>query len=102
MDIRHPDLSGINLVGFRDFFDESNQRLKTGSEFHGTAMTGILASNGTFWGRLASISIALALGPEGSSGQQDISLAIRWCRITKKPILSVQLGSDPAGNGYRN
>ena len=49
MDIRHPDLSGINLVGFRDFFDESNQEVKdVGSEFHGTMMTGILASNGTF------------------------------------------------------
>ena len=67
MDIRHPDLSGINLAGFRDFFDEGNQEVKdVGSEFHGTMMTGILASNGTFLGAApeASISIALALCAE--------------------------------------
>jgi len=39
----------------------------------------------------------LALGPEGSSGQQDrVSLAIRWCRITQEAdIISLSLGSDP-------
>ncbi|DAC42625.1 MAG TPA: S8 family serine peptidase [Candidatus Thalassarchaeaceae archaeon] len=100
MDILHPDLSGINIVGFRDFFDEGNQDIKDiGSEYHGTMMTGILASNGTFLGAApeASISIALALGPEGSSGQQDrVSLAIRWCRITQEAdIISLSLGSDP-------
>ncbi|MAU85141.1 MAG: hypothetical protein CMA21_00845 [Euryarchaeota archaeon] len=100
VDMRHPDLSGINLVGFRDFFDEGNQEVKdVGSEYHGTMMTGILGSNGTFLGAApgASISIALALGPEGSSGQQDrVSLAIRWCRITQQAdIISLSLGSDP-------
>ena len=100
LDILHPDLSDINIVGFRDFFDEGNQEIKDiGSEYHGTMMTGILASNGTFLGAApeASISIALALGPEGSSGQQDrVSLAIRWCRITQEAdIISLSLGSDP-------
>ena len=100
LDILHPDLLDINIVGFRDFFDESNQEIKDiGSEYHGTMMTGILASNGTFLGAApeASISIALALGPEGSSGQQDrVSLAIRWCRITQEAdIISLSLGSDP-------
>ena len=100
LDILHPDLSNINIAGFRDFFDESNQEIKDiGSEYHGTMMVGILASNGTFLGAApeASISIALALGPEGSSGQQDrVSLAIRWCRITQEAdIISLSLGSDP-------
>ena len=100
LDILHPDLSDINIAGFRDFFDESNQEIKDiGSEYHGTMMVGILASNGTFLGAApeASISIALALGPEGSSGQQDrVSLAIRWCRITQEAdIISLSLGSDP-------
>ena len=100
LDILHPDLSDINIAGFRDFFDESNQEIKDiGSEYRGTMMVGILASNGTFLGAApeASISIALALGPEGSSGQQDrVSLAIRWCRITQEAdIISLSLGSDP-------
>jgi serine protease AprX len=100
VDIGHPDLSGINMVGFRDFIDEGNQEVRdVGLEYHGTMMSGILASNGTFLGAApeASISIALALGPEGSSGQQDrVSLAIRWCRITQEAdIISLSLGSDP-------
>jgi serine protease AprX len=100
LDIQHPDLSGINLVGFRDFIEENHQDVRdVGSEYHGTMMTGILASNGTFLGAApeASISVALALGPEGSSGQQDrVSLAIRWCRITQDAdIISLSLGSDP-------
>lgn len=100
IDISHPDFSGINLVGFRDFIEEGNQEVRdVGSEFHGTMMAGIIASNGTFVGVApeASISVALALGPEGTSGQQDrVSLAIRWCRITQEAdIISLSLGSDP-------
>ena len=100
IDISHPDLSRLNLAGFRDFIDDGNQQVRdVGKEFHGTMMTGIIASNGTFLGAApeVSISIALALGPEGSSGQQDrVSLAIRWCRITQEAdIISLSLGSDP-------
>ena len=100
MDAEHPDLSEVNLVGFRDFIDEENQQVRdVGTEFHGTMMAGIIASNGTFVGAApeASISVALALGPEGSSGQQDrVSLAIRWCRITQEAdIISLSLGADP-------
>ncbi len=102
-DISHRDLEGASLVGFRDFYEENNQEVRdVGDEYHGTMMTGLLVANGTFTGAApgVSLSIALALGPEGSSGQQDrVALAIRWCRITQEvDIISLSLGANP-GNG---
>lgn len=99
-DSSHPDLAGMSLVGFRDFYEENNDEVRdVGDEYHGTMMTGLLAANGTFLGAApgVSLSIALALGPEGSSGQQDrVALAIRWCRITQEAdIISLSLGSNP-------
>ena len=100
VDYSHPDLAGMSLVGFRDFYEENNDEVRdVGEEYHGTMMAGLLVANGTFRGAApgVSLSVALALGPEGSSGQQDrVALAIRWCRITQEAdIISLSLGSNP-------
>ncbi|MED5273587.1 MAG: S8 family serine peptidase [Candidatus Thermoplasmatota archaeon] len=99
-DVTHPDLMEVNLVGFRDFYEENNDEVRdVGDEYHGTMMTGLLVANGTFLGAApgVSLSVALALGPEGSSGQQDrVAMAIRWCRITQEAdIISLSLGANP-------
>ena len=100
VDYSHPDLAGMSLAGFRDFYEENNDEVRdVGEEYHGTMMAGLLVANGTFRGAApgVSLSVALALGPEGSSGQQDrVALAIRWCRITQEAdIISLSLGSNP-------
>ena len=100
VDSSHPDMAGMSLAGFRDFYEENNDEVRdVGEEYHGTMMAGLLVANGTFIGAApgVSLSVALALGPEGSSGQQDrVALAIRWCRITQEAdIISLSLGSNP-------
>ena len=100
MDINHPDLMHISLSGFRDFYynDHSNIR-DIGDNSHGTLMSGILLSNGTFMGAAPeiSLSVAISLGPSGKSGQEDmVSQAIRWCRISQDAdIISLSLGANP-------
>ena len=70
-----------------------------GKDYHGTLMAGLLVANGTYVGAAPSVSlsIALALGPEGEAGQADrVALAIRWCRISQDvDIISLSLGGDP-------
>ncbi|DAC67948.1 MAG TPA: hypothetical protein D7I15_00135 [Candidatus Poseidoniales archaeon] len=73
-----------------------------GNDYHGTLMAGLLVANGTYTGAAPEVdlSVAIALGPEGKSGQADrVALAIRWCRITQDAdIISLSLGGDP-GSG---
>ena len=65
-------------------------------------MAGLLVADGKFYGAApgVNLSVALALGPTGTSGQEDrVAQAIRWCRITQKAdIVSLSLGSNP-GDG---
>jgi subtilisin family serine protease len=103
IDIAHPDFSNLTLAGFRDFYEgEHNLVRDVGEDSHGTMMAGLLVANGKFYGAAPGVdlSVALALGPSGTSGQEDrVAQAIRWCRITQKAdIVSLSLGSDP-GDG---
>ncbi len=102
IDIEHPDFDHVNLQGFRDFYDNDHQNIRdVGKDYHGTLMAGLLVGNGTYVGAAPEVdlSIALALGPEGRSGQADrVAQAIRWCRITQDvDIISLSLGGDPGG-----
>ena len=106
IDISHPDFENTNLVGFRDFYSGDHGNIRDiGDNFHGTLMAGLLVANGTYVGAAPSVSlsVALALGPEGEAGQSDrVSLAIRWCRISQDvDIISLSLGGDP-GMGMSN
>ena len=103
IDIDHPDFDQVNLVGFRDFYDANHEDVRDiGEDYHGTLMAGLLVANGTYLGAAPEVdlSVALALGPEGRSGQADrVAQAIRWCRITQDvDIISLSLGGDP-GSG---
>ena len=99
IDISHPEFSGVNLVGFRDFYaSNSNETRDIGYESHGTLMAGLLVSNDSFIGAApgVSLSVAIALGPSGkSTNERMVSQAIRWCRISQNAdIISLSLGSE--------
>ncbi len=102
IDINHSDFDHVTLVGFRDFYDGDHEDVRDiGEDYHGTLMAGLLVANGTYVGAAPEVdlSVALALGPEGRSGQADrVAQAIRWCRITQDAdIISLSLGGDPGG-----
>ena len=103
IDATHPDFSNLTLAGFRDFYEGEHGLVRdVGEDSHGTMMAGLLVADGKFYGAAPGVdlSIALALGPAGTSGQEDrVAQAIRWCRITQNAdIVSLSLGSDP-GDG---
>ena len=98
IDANHPDLSKINLVGFRDFYQTDNEQVKDiGYDSHGTLMSGLLVADGDFLGAApgVSLSVAIGLGPDGkSANERMVSQAIRWCRISEDAdIISLSLGS---------
>ena len=103
IDTTHPDFANLTLAGFRDFYEGEHDLVRdVGEDSHGTMMAGLLVADGKFYGAApgVNLSIALALGPTGTAGQEDrVAQAIRWCRITQKAdIVSLSLGSDP-GDG---
>ena len=103
IDIAHPDFTNLSLVGFRDFYQGEHDNIRdVGDDWHGTMMAGLLVADGKFRGSAPGVdlSVALALGPSGSSGDEDlVAQAVRWCRITQNAdIISLSLGSNP-GSG---
>ena len=103
IDIAHPDFANLSLVGFRDFYQGEHDNIRdVGDDWHGTMMAGLLVADGKFRGSAPGVdlSVALALGPSGSSGDEDlVAQAVRWCRITQDAdIISLSLGSNP-GSG---
>ena len=103
IDAEHPDFSNLSLVGFRDFYEGQHDNIRdVGDDWHGTMMAGLLVADGKFRGAAPGVdlSVALALGPSGTSGQEDmVAQAVRWCRITQDAdIISLSLGTNP-GSG---
>ncbi|MFL2493502.1 MAG: S8 family peptidase [Candidatus Thalassarchaeum sp.] len=103
IDAEHPDFVNLSLVGFRDFYEGQNDNIRdVGDDWHGTMMAGLLVADGKFRGAAPGVdlSVALALGPSGTSGQEDlVAQAVRWCRITQEAdIISLSLGGNP-GSG---
>ena len=103
IDAEHPDFENLSLVGFRDFYEGQHDNIRdVGDDWHGTMMAGLLVADGKFRGSAPGVdlSVALALGPSGTSGNEDfVAQAVRWCRITQEAdIISLSLGSDP-GSG---
>tara|TARA_B110000444_G_scaffold41463_1_gene37462 strand:- start:2135 stop:3397 length:1263 start_codon:yes stop_codon:yes gene_type:complete len=101
IDMTHPNFAHHELSGFRDFVESKHDLIRDiGDNSHGTLMTGILISNGTFKGAapMVELSVALALDDEGTSGSGDrVAQAIRWCRITQRvDIISLSLGGEPS------
>ena len=103
IDDSHPDFSKLNLVGFRDFYQEGNEEIRDiGYDSHGTLMAGLLVADGDFIGAApgVSLSVAIGLGPDGRSANEEmVSQAIRWCRISQNAdIISLSLGSEPGSS----
>ncbi len=103
IDISHPDLSQVELSGFRDFYSEKDSPVRDiGTNSHGTLMAGLLVANGSFTGAApgVSLSIAISLGPDGkSANERMVSQAIRWCRISQdSDIISLSLGTAPGSS----
>ena len=99
IDASHPDLQKMNLVGFRDFYAFQHDSVRDVSQsHHGTAMAGLLVSNGSgpFSGMAkgVTLSIAVGLGPEGTTGNSiRVADAIQWCRVSQQVnIISLSLG----------
>lgn len=106
IDVDHPDFTNLSLVAFRDFYQGEHDDIRdVGDDWHGTMMAGLLVADGKFRGAAPGVdlSVALALGPSGTSGEEDlVAQAVRWCRITQDAdIISLSLGSDP-GSGMTN
>ena len=101
IDTSHPDLSGVNLVAFRDFIHDTEgvPHDNDATHSHGTMMSGILAAQGSFTGAAPGIEliVAAALGSDGSSGTENVVAdAIEWCWLEKQAhIISLSLGGKP-------
>ncbi len=101
IDTTHPDLVGVNLVGFRDFIHgtDGNPHDNDLTQSHGTMMAGILVANGSFIGAAPNVQliVAAALGADGGSGSEvAVADAIEWCWTTMgADIISLSLGGKP-------
>ena len=74
--IEHPDLEGVNLVGWRDFINGNGNPYD--DHGHGTSMAGLLVANGWLKGMAKDVDllVAKALGEDGS-GSDAIVAALR-------------------------
>lgn len=95
IDTSHPDLSGMNLVQWRDFVN--NQEEPYDDQGHGTSMAGILVSNGWMKGVAPKVDlyVAKALSGNGSGDDGDVAEAIDWCVEQGVNIISLSLGGAP-------
>ena len=95
IDTSHPDLSGMNLVQWRDFVN--NQEEPYDDQGHGTSMAGILVSNGWMKGVAPKVDlyVAKALSGNGSGDDGDVAEAIDWCVDQGVNIISLSLGGAP-------
>jgi len=100
VDLSHPDLQNVNLVGYKDFVsgDDSNVQ-DHGLDMHGTMMVGILAADGHLRGAApgAEIIVAAALGSDGTTQSEVVvAQAVHWCwSEAGADIISLSLGGDP-------
>ncbi len=100
VDLSHPDLSGINLVAYKDFIAGDDSTVQDrGTDMHGTMMVGILAADGHLRGAApgADIIVAAALGSDGTTQSESIvAQAVLWCwSEAEADIISLSLGGDP-------
>lgn len=102
VDLTHPDLRHVNVVGWRDFVNNRPQAYD--DEGHGTAMTGIIFSLGRLRGVApdADLIAVKAIGASGSGGDQGIANAVDYCvdpdgngdPVDAAHVISLSLGGD--------
>ena len=101
VDLNHPDLRGIDLRGWRDSINGIEEPYD--DEGHGTAMTGIIVSNGGLDGVAKGVEllVAKAINDEGQGTDQTVSESVDWCVEEGADIISLSLGgSQSFGSGF--
>ena len=95
IDTSHKDLSGINLVAWRDFLN--NQEQPYDDQGHGTSMAGILVADGWMKGVAPEVElvVAKALSGNGTGDDGIVADAIDWCVDQGSHIISLSLGGAP-------
>jgi len=95
IDTSHKDLSGINLVAWRDFVN--NQEQPYDDQGHGTSMAGILVADGWMKGIAPEVElvVAKALSGNGTGDDGIVADAIDWCVDQGSHIISLSLGGAP-------
>ena len=95
IDTSHKDLSGINLVAWRDFVN--NQEQPYDDQGHGTSMAGILVADGWMQGVAPEVELVVtkALSGNGTGDDGIVADAIDWCVEQDSQIISLSLGGAP-------
>lgn len=93
--IDHPDLEGVNLVGWRDFINGNGNPYD--DHGHGTSMAGLLVANGWLKGMAKDVDllVAKALGEDGSGSDAIVADAVDWCAQNGAHVISLSLGGAP-------
>ena len=101
VDLGHPDLRGVVLRGWRDSINGIEEPYD--DEGHGTAMTGIIVSNGGLDGIAKGVEllVAKAINDEGQGTDGTVSDSVDWCVQQGADIISLSLGgSQSFGSGF--
>ena len=101
VDLDHPDLRGVELRGWRDSINGIEEPYD--DEGHGTAMTGIIVSNGGLDGVAKGVDllVAKAINSEGQGTDETVSDSVNWCVQQGADIISLSLGgSQSFGSGF--
>ena len=101
VDLDHPDLRGVELRGWRDSINGIEEPYD--DEGHGTAMTGIIVSNGGLDGVAKGVDllVAKAINNEGQGTDETVSDSVNWCVQQGADIISLSLGgSQSFGSGF--
>ena len=95
IDLTHPDLSHVNLEGWKDFVNSRSDIYD--DQGHGTMMAGIMVAKGGLTGLATGVKllVAKALSKEGTGTDEDVSEAINWCAENNADIISLSLGGAP-------
>ena len=94
VDLDHPDLRGVELRGWRDSINGIEEPYD--DEGHGTAMTGIIVSNGGLDGVAKGVDllVAKAINSEGQGTDETVSDSVDWCVQQGADIISLSLGGS--------
>ncbi len=91
-DAKHPDLSHVELAGWRDFVQSRAEPYD--DQGHGTSMAGILVAENLLPGIAPNVNlyIAKAISSSGNGTDVNIAAAVDWCVDNDVDIISLSLG----------
>ncbi len=101
VDLSHPDLRGVVLRGWRDSVNGIEEPYD--DEGHGTAMSGIIVSDGGLSGvsKGVDLLVAKAIDDQGQGTDSTVSDSVDWCVQQGADIISLSLGGGQSfGSGF--